>query len=219
MVEPIVLSTFGPRVGHENLPPQTTVFRLQGGGRVRASSRSGPVLADECLPAAAEEAAEDERDDHDVVELTGDRDEVRYEVERKREVAGERNKQQLLSPWDAGVAEQAAAEHDAVGDEASERASAFASAGEHEHQHERGVDEQERGDADKRPGPDAHVRTVASGCVRARPAPVFRPVRFVIGGGRACQVLQPWPARERKREACPSVRLRHSRTILWVLRQ
>jgi hypothetical protein len=36
-----------------------------------------PVLADEWLPAPAEEAAEDERDDHDVVKLTGNRDEVR----------------------------------------------------------------------------------------------------------------------------------------------
>jgi hypothetical protein len=45
------------------------------------------MLADECLPTAAEEAAEDERDDDDVVELTGGGDEVRYQVERECEVA------------------------------------------------------------------------------------------------------------------------------------
>ena len=54
--------------------------------------------ADERLPAAAEEAAEDERDDHDVVELTGDRDEVRHEIEREREIAGERDEQRLFPP-------------------------------------------------------------------------------------------------------------------------
>jgi hypothetical protein len=36
------------------------------------------VLADEWLPVPAEEAAEDERDNHNVVELTSDRDEVRH---------------------------------------------------------------------------------------------------------------------------------------------
>jgi hypothetical protein len=45
--------------------------------------RAWPVLADECLAASAEEASEDERDDHDVVELTRDRDEVRHEIEGK----------------------------------------------------------------------------------------------------------------------------------------
>jgi hypothetical protein len=39
---------------------------------------AGPVLADEWLTARAEEAAEDEHDDHDIIELAGNRDEVRY---------------------------------------------------------------------------------------------------------------------------------------------
>jgi hypothetical protein len=54
------------------------------------------VLADEWLTASAEEAAEDQRDDQGIVELTGDRDEVGYEVEGKREIARQGNKQRLL---------------------------------------------------------------------------------------------------------------------------
>jgi hypothetical protein len=46
------------------------------------------VFADECFAAAAEEAAEDECDDDDVVELAHDWDEIGDEVEWEREVAG-----------------------------------------------------------------------------------------------------------------------------------
>jgi hypothetical protein len=48
------------------------------------------VLADERFAAAAEEAVEDECDDDDIVELAGNEDEVRYEVEGERQVAGQR---------------------------------------------------------------------------------------------------------------------------------
>jgi len=45
--------------------------------------RPRPQLADQLLAARADEAPEDERDDDRVVELPGDRDEVRHEVERQ----------------------------------------------------------------------------------------------------------------------------------------
>ena len=67
--------------------------------------RAGPMLTDQRLTTASKQAAENEGNDDDVVELAGDRDEVRYEVERKREVAGERDEQELLSSWNAWVAE------------------------------------------------------------------------------------------------------------------
>src|SRR5262249_24579514 len=117
----------------------------------------------ERLAPTAQQAAENEGDDDDVVQLAGDGNEVRNEVEGEREVAGERDEQQLLSPWNTWVTEQASAEHDAIGDEAGQPARAIASSGENERQHERGVDEQEDADTDKRPRPDAHVRTVAGG--------------------------------------------------------
>jgi hypothetical protein len=45
---------------------------------------AGPVLADERLPAAAQKAPQDEGDDHDVVEMAGDGNEVGDEVEGER---------------------------------------------------------------------------------------------------------------------------------------
>jgi hypothetical protein len=99
------------------------------------------VLANEWLPTSAEEAAENECDDHDIVELTGDRDEVRHEIEGEREVAGERNEQRLLPGRHARVAQQSAAEDDAVWDEASESPGAFAPAGDEESDDECGVKE------------------------------------------------------------------------------
>ena len=49
------------------------------------------MLADERFTAAAEEAAEDECDDDDVVALSADGDEVGDEVQGEREVPGERD--------------------------------------------------------------------------------------------------------------------------------
>jgi len=77
-----------------------------------------PVLADEWFPAPAEEAAQGERNDHDVVELTGEGDEVRHEVEGEREITRERNEQRLLPARNARVDEQSAAEDHAVWDDA-----------------------------------------------------------------------------------------------------
>jgi hypothetical protein len=115
------------------------------------------VLADKRLTTAAEEAAEDERDDHDVVELTGDRDEVRHEIEGEREVAREGNEQRLLPARHARVAEQSAAEDDAVWDEASESPGAFASAGDDESEDERGVEQEKRADSNERPRENVHL--------------------------------------------------------------
>jgi hypothetical protein len=118
------------------------------------------MLADDLLTSAAEQTAEYESDDDDVVELPGDWNEIRHEVERKREVAGKRDEQQLLSAWNAGVAEQPAAEHDAVWDEGCEGAGTLPSACKHKREQERGVNEQEHANSKKRQGPDAHVTTV-----------------------------------------------------------
>lgn len=55
--------------------------------------RSGPQLADQFITTRADEAAEDEGDDDGIVELTRDGNEVRDEIEGKREVASERDEQ------------------------------------------------------------------------------------------------------------------------------
>jgi hypothetical protein len=83
---------------------------------MRPSELAGPgqCLPDEWLPAATKEAAQNDGDDNDVVELPRDGDEVGYEVKGKREVAGERDQESLLAAGNAWVAKQAAAEDDAV---------------------------------------------------------------------------------------------------------
>jgi hypothetical protein len=100
-------------------------------------------------------APEDERGDHSVIELTGDRDEVRHEIEGQREVARQRE-ERLPPAGHARVAEQPTTEDDAVGDEAGERAGALASADDDESENKRGVRDQERADSDERPCEDVH---------------------------------------------------------------
>jgi hypothetical protein len=60
--------------------------------------RPGPELADQVRAAGPDKAAEDEREDDRVVELSGDGDEVGDEVEREREVAGEGEWEQFALP-------------------------------------------------------------------------------------------------------------------------
>ncbi len=66
-------------------------------------------------PRAARNPAKGERDDHGVVELAGDRDEIGHEVERKREVCDGCGEHPLVAAWQPLVGEQATKEHDAVG--------------------------------------------------------------------------------------------------------
>jgi hypothetical protein len=114
------------------------------------------VLADEWLAAAAKEAAESERDDDGVIELARDRDEVGHEVKRKYEIPGKCDQESFLSPWDARVAQQAAAEDHAVGDEPGERSGAFAPAGDDQHHDEHYIEEDKRGESHEKPAPQTH---------------------------------------------------------------
>src|SRR5918994_1929088 len=121
------------------------------------------MLADDGLAAAAEQAAQDECDDDDIVDLAGDGDEVGYEVEGEGEIAGQHDEERFLPPWHAWIAEQAAAENNAVGDEAGERAGALLPTGDREREHERRVQEEERAEGDERPRPEAHSLRLARG--------------------------------------------------------
>src|SRR5215470_948082 len=57
--------------------------------------RTRPVLVDELRRASTEDVAKDESDEDGVVEVPGDRDEVRNEVDRHREVGDERAEHDL----------------------------------------------------------------------------------------------------------------------------
>jgi hypothetical protein len=68
------------------------------------------VLLDQLRPAPAQDVAQDEGDDDGVVQVTGDMNELGYEVERHRQVGDERGDDELSAPGDAGVGEEAAEE-------------------------------------------------------------------------------------------------------------
>ena len=89
------------------------------------------MLTHELLAAGAQKPTKDERDDQDIVELTGDGDEVGNEVEWEREVADKRGQEHLSAPGHPLVGQQARYEDDAVGDEAGECASVLAPSGRH----------------------------------------------------------------------------------------
>jgi len=75
------------------------------------------VLTHEPRPGAAQQPPEHERDDDRVVELPRDRDEVRHEVERERQVDERERGRHLPGRRDARVSEQPLEEHRAVGHE------------------------------------------------------------------------------------------------------
>ena len=65
----------------------------------------------------ANERAQHEADEDDVVELAGDRNEVRDEIERQREIADQPDQQKLASTRHSRIANQTPHQHDAVRDE------------------------------------------------------------------------------------------------------
>jgi hypothetical protein len=132
------------------------------------------VLADEWLAAPAQEAAEDNRDDHDIVQLTGNGDEVRHQIEGEGEIAREREQQRLLASRDARVLEQPAAEDDAVWNEAGEGAGTLPSAGDDEREDEGRVQEEEDAERDERPRQEVHEREASRGLVQDDPASSIR---------------------------------------------
>jgi hypothetical protein len=80
-----------PRMEHEfyNGRSPSALSREPKNQRERAW-RSGPMLTDYWISSAAKERAQDEDEDEYVVELTGDRNEIEYEVEGKDEISAER---------------------------------------------------------------------------------------------------------------------------------
>jgi len=81
---------------------------------------------------AADDAAKNQRDEHRVVELSGNRNEVRDEVDRRGEVRDQRSDEQLLPARQSFVPKEARQQHDAVGNEARDRSRVLTSAGENE---------------------------------------------------------------------------------------
>jgi hypothetical protein len=97
------------------------------------------MLAQELTPTRPQYDAQRQGDDQHIVDVPSDGNEVRHEVDRKRDVSDERSQEQLVSPGNAGIADQTPHEHDAVGDEAGPIARVAPAAGDDERPDERGV--------------------------------------------------------------------------------
>lgn len=82
---------------------------------------TGPVLAQELGPSGAKRVPKRQRGDEDIVQLTGNRDEVRYEVDRNRQIGDQREQNQLAPSRDTLIPNQTAQQHEAIRDEARER--------------------------------------------------------------------------------------------------
>jgi hypothetical protein len=77
----------------------------------------------------------------------------------------------FLSAGYAWVAEQTAAEKDAIGNEPGKRACTFVSSGDDEREDEEGVEKEEGGDRNEEPGPDAHASSLVLVCADRRRHP------------------------------------------------
>src|SRR4029450_4166522 len=111
-------------------------LRASGPGESQDQSkgpfRARPERAHNAAGGRSDEVAEDERDDDRIVELPGDWDEVRDEVEGQGEIGDEGDQQHLSTPWHAGIACEARYEHDAVGDERGKCTCVLVAAADHE---------------------------------------------------------------------------------------
>ena len=85
---------------------------------------------------AADDAAKNQRHEQSVVELSGNRNEVRDQVDRRGEVREQRRDEDLLAARESLVPKEPGKQHDAVGNETRDRSRILTSAGEGE-RHER----------------------------------------------------------------------------------
>ena len=85
---------------------------------------------------AADDAAKNQRDEQSVVELSGNRNEVRDQVDRRGEVREQRRDEDPLTARESLVPKEPGKQHDAVGNETCDRSRILTSAGEGE-RHER----------------------------------------------------------------------------------
>lgn len=78
--------------------------------------RPRPELPHERLAARANETAQNKRDHDRVVELPGDRNEIRDEIERERQIPDQRDEKQLPASGHARIANKPTDQDDAIRD-------------------------------------------------------------------------------------------------------
>ena len=101
------------------------------------------MLADELHTAATEHPSKNKGDDDRIVELARHRDEVRYEIERHREVGDQGREQQLVPPTHPPIPQETREQGCAVGHETSPGSRVGPSA-EHDQDEDEGQVQRER---------------------------------------------------------------------------
>ncbi len=89
----------GPRTSTASASAQCAKRRIT----LQRPARAGPVLGEQVRPRAVQQDAHREDDQDGVVELAGDGDEVRHQVDRRGQVDDHRDEQRLAPPLDARV--------------------------------------------------------------------------------------------------------------------
>lgn len=120
------------------------------------------MLPHESRTSGPKDESQNHGDQDRVVKLTGHRDEVGDQIEGHREVSHEQGEQQLAPARDPRIAEQSTKQHDAVGDEAAQRASVAAAAGDEQRTNEESVHGNRDPEPDQCPFDTAHETSIAS---------------------------------------------------------
>jgi hypothetical protein len=114
------------------------------------------MLPQQGFASRSDESPQDKRDEEHIVQLARDRNEVRDEVEREREISEQRQEEQLPPSRHAPIGYEPAEQHQAVRDEACEGTRLLAATDEKQEPDEHDPSDDGRRDGRERPQPPAH---------------------------------------------------------------
>ena len=109
------------------------------------------MLLDE-LWILARDTAQDERDDHGVVELPRERHEVGDQIEGHRKVRDQRGDEQFVTSGKPVVTYEAGEQHDTVGNESAERPRVLPPSADHERDDDQPVPDEQSEQRIQKPG-------------------------------------------------------------------
>src|SRR4051794_4795026 len=121
------------------------------------------MLLDQLGPGGTDDPAQDERDEERIVELAGDGNEVRNQVERQQQIRDERREHELVTARHTRIAKEPSKEHDTVGYEPGNGTRMLPAAEQHEHKDERGVEDEHDADEYERNSEAGHDNPTLSG--------------------------------------------------------
>jgi hypothetical protein len=119
------------------------------------------MLTNKLAAVGTNERSQHESDHDHVIELAGDRDEVRHEVERQRQIADQTDQQELAATRHARIGKEPPQQHQAIRDEAHQRTRIGTPSRDNERRHNQRPDGDERAGHEQEQHQPAHSATVA----------------------------------------------------------